>query len=425
MSERVYISDDIGHSHGDEDGCGAPARAGGAGPLLRRCQRLRTLIDTIYDAYYDWDIHRGTIDFSAQIVNVLGVAPEALRRFSNWAELLHPDDREKTLDSLDKSAREARVFVDEYRMRRADGTYALIRDRGVTLLDETGKPARLVGVMRDVTTEREAELALRESAALYHTLFELASNPAFHVDQDGRYVNTNQAGASFLESTREELVDQTMAAHWGDDVIAAVRAVVSEGRSAARLDAEVQVNGTKKAAILSLVPCRVAGELACFVLATDITERQNLARTLEESNIALRVILEQRDRAREDLERAVAANIESVVLPLLTRLSSRIAGEPEAVLLDTALQNLREIVRPISPALEGEEGQSLTRREREIAHLIRAGKSSAEIAEALYISHETVAFHRKNLRRKLGLDGGATRLASYLAAPTGSASGRE
>ena len=45
----------------------------------------------------------------------------------------------------------------------------------------------------------------------------------------------------------------------------------------------------------------------------------------------------------------------------------------------------------------------LTPREREIAGLIRVGRSTSEIAEALYISPSTVSFHRKNLRRKLGL----------------------
>lgn len=407
---KRQAAEDCGAGSDDRDSTNAPS-----GWLLRRCQRLRTLIDTIFDAYYDWDIERGTIDFSAQLVTLLGVEPDSLRSFSGWAELLHPDDRERTLRNLEESAQEAGAFVDEYRMRRADGTYALIRDRGVTLQNETGRPAHLLGVMRDVTSEREAELALRESAELYHTLFELAFNPAFHVDQEGRYVNTNQAGDSFLESTKGDLAGQTIATHWGSETLDAIRSVLSDGRSAARLDAEAHVNGSTKAAILTLVPCRVGGELACFVLATDITERQNLARTLEESNIALRVVLEQRDRSREDLERTVAANVESVVLPLLARLSSRIEGEPGAILLDTAMQNLREIVRPFAATLNSEDSGKLTRREREIAHLIRAGKSSAEIAQALYISHETVAFHRKNLRKKLGLDARGARLASHLA----------
>ena len=44
------------------------------------------------------------------------------------------------------------------------------------------------------------------------------------------------------------------------------------------------------------------------------------------------------------------------------------------------------------------------------------GRSTSEIAEALYISPSTVSFHRKNLRRKLGLAPRGPRLASHLGA---------
>jgi DNA-binding CsgD family transcriptional regulator len=89
-------------------------------------------------------------------------------------------------------------------------------------------------------------------------------------------------------------------------------------------------------------------------------------------------------------------------------------GAPEAAFLDTAILNLKEIVQPIGPAPGADQDAVLTPREREIANLVRAGKSTAEIARALYISADTVAFHRKNLRRKLGLGGRGTRLASHL-----------
>lgn len=396
----------------EKNACKKEASSGG------RDERLRALIDAIYDAYYDWDIRKGTVDFSAQLGSFLGVEPASLGTFWGWADRLHPQDREQTLEKLDRCAREGGNYLDEYRMRRADGTYAFVRDRGVTLTDESGAPLHIVGVMRDVTREREAEEALVESAQLYRTLFELAVNPAFQVDEDGRYVNSNQAGLFFLESTRDQLVGRSIATHWGIETLNALLSVLQDRESAVRLDAEVEVNGSTKAAILTLVPCQIRGKQACFVLATDITDRQALARALEESNIALRVILEQRDRAREELERTIAANVESIVLPHLERVAGRLADAPEAAFLDTAVRNLRDIVRPFG-LVTGASRETLTRREREIADLVRAGKTTAEIARALYISPDTVAFHRKNLRRKLGLDARGTRLASFLAADPG------
>jgi two-component system, NarL family, response regulator NreC len=50
---------------------------------------------------------------------------------------------------------------------------------------------------------------------------------------------------------------------------------------------------------------------------------------------------------------------------------------------------------------------TLTRREREVLHLVAEGQTSAEIAARLGISPRTVEMHRRNLVRKLNLSGQA------------------
>ena len=57
---------------------------------------------------------------------------------------------------------------------------------------------------------------------------------------------------------------------------------------------------------------------------------------------------------------------------------------------------------------------SLTSRESEICDLIRSGLSSKQISEALSLSLATVQKHREHIRRKLGLTGRDTNLATYL-----------
>ena len=46
----------------------------------------------------------------------------------------------------------------------------------------------------------------------------------------------------------------------------------------------------------------------------------------------------------------------------------------------------------------------LTPRQQEIVRLIGAGRNSVEIAKALHLSPYTVAFHRKRIRKALGID---------------------
>jgi DNA-binding CsgD family transcriptional regulator len=52
--------------------------------------------------------------------------------------------------------------------------------------------------------------------------------------------------------------------------------------------------------------------------------------------------------------------------------------------------------------------------EIQIANLLRQGKPNKEIGELLNTSQRTVAFHRENIRKKLGLKNKKINLKSYL-----------
>ncbi len=61
------------------------------------------------------------------------------------------------------------------------------------------------------------------------------------------------------------------------------------------------------------------------------------------------------------------------------------------------------IVAHVSPALENPVAAVLGAREREVLHLLAMGMQSAEIADRLGISTETVKTHRRNIKQKLGI----------------------
>ena len=391
--------------------------------------RFQAFVDSVFDAYYDWHIRTGYMEFSAQMDALLGLPPDTLpRAFVAWLDRLHPDDRATTVRKVETAVRDGGVYRDEYRLRRDDGTYVHVRDRGVVLRDENGASSHMVGAIRDATKDLEAERALHEAAELYRTLFENAVNPTYQIATDGHFLDANSAGVDFLELSRGQLLRRSVERVWGRAAMDAVTQAASSG-VAATLELEIDVGGVK-ALTLTLVPCRYRGATTCFALGTDITDHRTLRRALEESeaslrgqaealsdsNTALRVILEQRNRDRAELERTIADNVETMILPMLTRLGKPLAATPEAIYLDAAIRGLREVASPLAQVLAptADTDRQLTPREREIAGLIRVGRSTSEIAEALYISSATVSFHRKNLRRKLGLAPGGPRLASHL-----------
>lgn len=137
------------------------------------------------------------------------------------------------------------------------------------------------------------------------------------------------------------------------------------------------------------------------------------ARSLEESNIALKVLLEHRDKDRQDMERKVLANVKGLVLPYLEKLKGARLKPRERTLVEIVDTHLQDI---ISPFLQNAANADilLTPQEMQVAALIKDGQSSKEIAEVLNIAEATVNFHRKNLRIKFGLQNRRVNLRSYL-----------
>ncbi len=300
----------------------SPEGAGAAPPPLTYSDpRLRAFLSVTFDILYDWDMRTGAIYFGEQLDAVLGLRPGAFpREISGWFDRLHPDDRERVAEAIGESVTRHTPFRCEYRLRHDDGSYRLLSDHGVILTDEAGEPAGMIGVMRDVTDERAAQLAAHEA---------------------------QRAMQEELERTARALRRQTT--------------------------------------------------------------------ILDERNAALRVLLEQREQDRRELEQRVVLNVERLIDPSLDRLSHALRHRPERLEVEAVRRTLREIVSPFAERLRGSHaGPPLTRRETEVANFVRLGKTSAEIAAALHISASSVAFHRANVRRKLGLPKGGPRLATHL-----------
>lgn len=148
----------------------------------------------------------------------------------------------------------------------------------------------------------------------------------------------------------------------------------------------------------------------------DDLENRVEARTaeLEEANVALRVLLESVEHAKDEYERKIARKIEGLVVPAIGKLRARLTGNPPANLyLDLLEENLGSITSSVSDRLADVIG-SLTPAEQEIALMVMRGQTTKDIARALSREPSTVEFHRNNIRKKLGLRRSGQNLRSNL-----------
>jgi len=134
---------------------------------------------------------------------------------------------------------------------------------------------------------------------------------------------------------------------------------------------------------------------------------------LEETNIALRVLLRQRDEDKTRIEETIYTNVDRLVLPYVERLLQGRLTEKQQTLIEVVDMNLRDIISPFLRSLSALT-MLLTPQEIEVANMVRSGRTSKEIADVLGISVSGVDFHRKRLRQKLGLTNSPKNLRSYL-----------
>ncbi|MGP8152715.1 MAG: PAS domain-containing protein [Smithella sp.] len=142
-------------------------------------------------------------------------------------------------------------------------------------------------------------------------------------------------------------------------------------------------------------------------------ELQINALHLEESNIALKVLLNQREKDKNEVEENVLANVRGLLLPCLEKLRQSRLNDEQRIYVDILDTNLRNIVSPFMQRLSSQY-MNLTPTEIQVAGLVREGKTSKEIASLINVSDRGIEFHRNNIRRKLGISQSKKNLRTYL-----------
>lgn len=104
---------------------------------------------------YDYDTTNGKIMWSGSTAEVLGFTAEEMGDISRWSELIHPEDKEQILFELERAEKAFSKFDVVYRFRNKEGYYKILSDRGFFFHD--GEVVRMLGIMEDITREKEAE----------------------------------------------------------------------------------------------------------------------------------------------------------------------------------------------------------------------------------------------------------------------------
>jgi PAS domain S-box-containing protein len=199
--------------------------------LRTSSERFSVIQHAANDIVWDWDLQTGKVSWNERVTEVLGYPPQEVREDSGWwPSLVHPDDRERVAEGFRRAVHGGKpLWTDEYRLRRANGTYARVLDRGAILRNPAGAPTRILGTVVDMSEREEmrARLALADRMASVGTL---AAGVAHEINNPLAYVIAN------LDFARQEL-EMAAASHAppdGDELSQALREA-REGAERVRL----------------------------------------------------------------------------------------------------------------------------------------------------------------------------------------------
>ncbi|MBC8134274.1 MAG: PAS domain S-box protein, partial [Fibrella sp.] len=116
-----------------------------------------------------------------------------------WADAVHSEDAQPTIDAWDESVRTRTPFEFEHRVRRYDGVWRLFSIRGVPILEESGEIREWVGTHTDITEEREAEQEQIRTLAQLSAVLESATDGIVVADMSGDILMMNPAGLALHE----------------------------------------------------------------------------------------------------------------------------------------------------------------------------------------------------------------------------------
>ena len=182
--------------------------------IREREERLLLVLDATEDGICDWNIITNEGFCSSRWCEIIGYSfddPALSHTFESWKSRIHADDHERVMLVLNSHLKDGTVYDVDYRHLHKSGKYRWQNSKGKALHNKVGKPYRMVGCIRDISSRKSTEQQLVETTKLLDTVISnLPFGVAFLEGPDFRYVKINEELARLNGLPVEEHLGKTL-----------------------------------------------------------------------------------------------------------------------------------------------------------------------------------------------------------------------
>ena len=365
---------------------------------------------------------------SPSVERTLGYEPHTLLGTSPL-DYVHPEDLAKASELMERIARTGEMIETTVRVRHQDGRWRHI-EVAVRDYRDDDDIGGFVMNYHDVTDRVEAERRLDIYRERYEKAFRSSPDSITITSaSDGEILEVNEGFEQISGYAREQIIGKRTLdlGIWRDaqrrkELIDELQAKGSVREYPIDI---VTASGEERACVVSAEMLELAGKVCILAVTRDITEQREAEEKLRElsetlrreqvdfvrKNVALNEVLQLIEREKQGYRHEIASNVDNLLRPMLRKLREQ--GRLDRREVDLLQRGLDEVTgRDIDQFKNNV--RKLTPRELDILEMIRAGRSSKQIAEALDLSSQTVHKHRQSIRRKLQIDHREINLATYL-----------
>ena len=176
-------------------------------------ERLQLALDGADLGLWEWDHKKGKFLLNKSWAEKLGYTHEEFNKlFVNWGSLVHPEDLQIFKSRTEEFSLGTQEVVEfEYRMKRKDGDWTWVLDRGKVIeWGKSGKVKRASGTLLDVSKSKLTQSLIKQNEQLFTQLFENAPMGVVLLDDDHKVVQMNQGFENMFGFSKSEIIGQQL-----------------------------------------------------------------------------------------------------------------------------------------------------------------------------------------------------------------------